>query len=67
VTRLVGAIRARHAVVSFPRRTLGGRDRGMEATYRARLDRLVTEAERVTECVEASVPNELVFVLTLDG
>ena len=65
-SRLVGGLHVRYAVVSFPRRTLGGRDRGMERTYRGRLDRLIAETERVTGCVEASIPSELVFVLTLD-
>ncbi len=65
--RLLLGLRARHAVVSFPARSLGGRARGMEATYRRRLEALVAEAGRVSEVAEASVSNELVFVLTLDG
>ena len=51
---------------SVPARSLGGRRRGMEATYRDRLTELVADA-RVRQVAEASVPNELVFVLTLDG
>jgi hypothetical protein len=39
----------------------------MERTYRDRIDRLVVETGRVTALAEVSVPNELVFVLTLDG
>ena len=66
-SRLLDALRVRHAVVSFPARTLGGQRKGMERTYRARLERLVNECPRVTGAAEASVPNELVFVLTLDG
>jgi len=65
--RLLRALRVRHAVVSFPARSLGGRGKGMEATYRDRLDRLVVDAGRVQAVAEASVPNELVFVLTLHG
>jgi 16S rRNA (guanine(1405)-N(7))-methyltransferase len=65
--RLVRALRVNHAVVTFPRRSLGGRGKGMERTYRARLDRLVADAGRVTAVTEASVPGELVFVLSLDG
>ena len=38
----------------------------MAAAYRERLDGLVTELG-VRQAREASVPNELVFVLTLDG
>jgi len=65
--RLVDALRVHHAVVSFPARALGGRRKGMERTYRTRLERLVDESMRVTRVAEASVPNELVFVLSLDG
>ena len=65
--RLIDALRVRHAMVSFPKQTLGGRGRGMERTYRERLQRLVAEVPRVSAVAEASVPNELVFVLTLDG
>jgi 16S rRNA (guanine(1405)-N(7))-methyltransferase len=63
--RLLEALPARHAVVSFAARSLGGRG-GRERTYRDRLDRLVAESGRVRAVAEASVPNELVFVLTLD-
>ena len=66
-TRLLAALHVRHAVVSFPRQSLAGRGKGMERTYRQRLDRLVAEAGRVGAVADASVPNELVFVLTLDG
>jgi 16S rRNA (guanine(1405)-N(7))-methyltransferase len=65
--RLLREIDVRHAVISFPARSLGGRGKGMERTYRERIDRLVEECGRVTSMAEASVPNELVFVLTLDG
>jgi 16S rRNA (guanine(1405)-N(7))-methyltransferase len=66
-TRLLAGLRARHAAVSFPRRSLGGRRKGMERTYRARAARLASDTgfELVAE---ASVPNELVFLLELgDG
>jgi 16S rRNA (guanine(1405)-N(7))-methyltransferase len=65
--RLLRGLGVRHAVVSFPARSLGGRGKGMERTYRDRIDRLVVETGRVTEVAEVSVPNELVFLLTLDG
>jgi 16S rRNA (guanine(1405)-N(7))-methyltransferase len=64
--RLLRALRVRHAVVSFPRRSLAGRGKGMELTYRDRLERLVADVGRVRAVAEASVPNELVFALTLD-
>ena len=65
--RLLATLRVRHAVVSFPKQSLGGHGRGMERTYRKRLDRLVADAGRVSEVAEASVATELVFVLALDG
>jgi 16S rRNA (guanine(1405)-N(7))-methyltransferase len=65
--RLLRGLRVRHAVVSFPARSLGGRGRGMERTYRGRLEQLVAEVGRIRAVAEASVPNELVFVLTLDA
>jgi len=64
--RLLSGLGARHAVVSFPARSLGGRRHGMEISYRRRLDELATELG-IAKVGEASVPNELVFVLTLHG
>jgi len=66
-TNLLRALRVRHAVVSFPTRSLGGRGTRMERTYRDRLERLTNDAGRVSAVAEASVPSELVFVLTLDA
>jgi hypothetical protein len=66
-TRVVRALRARHAVVSFATRSLGGRGDRRALAYRARIERLVSDSGRVTDVAEASVANELVFVLTLDG
>lgn len=64
--RLLRGLKARHAVVSFPARSLGGRGKGMDRTYRHRLETLLTEVEqRVVGVAEASIPNELVFVLSL--
>ena len=40
--------------------------RGWSERYRDRLERLAADAGRVRAVAEASVPNELVFVLTLD-
>jgi 16S rRNA (guanine(1405)-N(7))-methyltransferase len=68
--RLLAAARARHCVVSFPARSLGGRARGMEGTYRARLEALVSELAALGVPVHAvadvSIPGELVFVLAFD-
>ena len=60
-------LNARHAVVSLPDRSLGGAARGMEATYRARLDSSSRPSSRSARCARHPVANELVFVLTLDG
>jgi 16S rRNA (guanine(1405)-N(7))-methyltransferase len=60
--RLLSALDARQAVITFPSSSLGGRRRGMEATYRRRLDELVADLV-IREVREASVPNELVFVV----
>ena len=64
--RLLGALDARHVVISFPTSSLGGRRRGMEATYRRRLNELVAALE-IGGVREASVPNELIFVVTPRG
>jgi 16S rRNA (guanine(1405)-N(7))-methyltransferase len=64
--RVLRAVESRHAVVSFPSRSLGGGRRGMASTHRGRLGDLVRELG-AGDVREASVPNELVFVLTLDG
>ena len=66
-TNLLRTLRVRHAVVSFPTRSLGGHRRGMDRTYRDRLERLMDDAGRVSAVAEASVPNELVFMLTLEA
>jgi 16S rRNA (guanine(1405)-N(7))-methyltransferase len=63
--RLLRGLRVHHAVVSFPRRSLGGRGKGMERTYRARLEGLAADAGRVRDVAEAAIASELVFVLTL--
>jgi hypothetical protein len=65
VARLLAGLRVRHAIVSFTRRSLGGRGRNLERTYRERVDRLRAESPRITAVTEASVPSELVFVLEL--
>ena len=64
--RLLGGLRTRYAVVSFTSRSLGGRRKNMERTYRERFERLVAEVARVRGVAEASVPGELVFVVELD-
>lgn len=63
--RLIRALVVRYAVVSFTRRSLGGRGRGMDRAYRDRLDRLVADVPRVRSVTERSVPSELIFILEL--
>ena len=64
--RLLESLDVHSAVISFPVRSLGGRLRGMEATYRHRIDALVAAlGPRVRGVREASIPNELVVILKL--
>jgi 16S rRNA (guanine(1405)-N(7))-methyltransferase len=63
---LLDALRVRHAVVTFPLRSLGRRTRGMELTYRRELSGIASDLQ-VADVQDASIPNELVFVLTLRG
>jgi 16S rRNA (guanine(1405)-N(7))-methyltransferase len=64
---LLRELDVRHAVVSFPGRSLGGREKGMQRSYRARLEELLRDlGPRVVAVSEISVPNELVFVLSLN-
>ena len=61
--RLIRGLNAPRAVVSFPARSLGRR---RPLDYRSRMDELLAAlGDRVARAEEASVPNELVFVLTL--
>jgi 16S rRNA (guanine(1405)-N(7))-methyltransferase len=66
-TRIIAELATPWVAVSFPRRSLGGRATGMDRAYRERLDRLVADSPRVRTVTDASVPNELVFLLGLDG
>lgn len=65
--RLLQGVRARHVVVSLPARSLGGRGKAMRDVYRDRLERLAAQSGRLSAVADASVPNELVLVMTLDG
>jgi 16S rRNA (guanine(1405)-N(7))-methyltransferase len=62
--RALAGLRARHIVVSFPVQSIGGREKGMERTYRARFATLIDELgwqERRVQ--ELSISGELVFVI----
>lgn len=62
--RLVRSLRSRHAVISFPRRSLGGRSKGLERPYRSRLEALMAEVG-ASEVAETTVASELVFIVDL--
>ena len=60
--RVLARVRARHVVVSFPARSLGGR--GALPGYEARMDALLTEVgSRVSSSVALRVRSEIVYVL----
>lgn len=64
-TRLFEELPARHVVVSFPVRSLGGKERGMVAGYASHLQQLVAGRPWTVERLE--FPTELVFLLTASG
>lgn len=61
--RLLGGLRARWAVVSFPARTLGGRERGMEQHYDRFMARMAEEGGIVARKV--AYPSEVFYVCEL--
>ena len=58
--RLLEEVQARHLVVSFPSRSLGGRAKGMTSTYSARFAELTSGWDAKVTRLDFS--NELVFV-----
>ena len=69
--RLLAAVPARHLVVSFPTRSLAGRGKGMERTYRARFEKLRDEVVElgalIEEVKELPLTGELVYVIRRAG
>jgi len=63
--RLLEAVRADYALVSFPARSLGGRDKGMVAHYEARLGALL--AERRWPARRFEFETELAFLVDRRG
>lgn len=59
---LLDTIRARHVVVSFPTRTVGGRSIGMRGHYEAHFNELIAGRDGAVKRHEFE--NELVFVLS---
>ena len=57
---LLDTIKARHIVVSFPTRTVGGRNVGMTNNYDVRFNDLI--AQRNVQVKRYELENELVFV-----
>ena len=60
--RLLRQIKARAIVVTYPVRSLGGRDKNMAATYRNSFSKAVAGLDRRVDEIEGE--DELVFVLT---
>lgn len=60
--KLLQRIHARTMVVSFPARSLGGRNKGMDQNYTAHFLELIEGLGRQVRRID--FPNELVFVLT---
>ncbi len=60
-SRLLASLQARHAVVSFPAHSLGGRNKGMPETYRERFPQLLPAGWRILH--ELRFPSELVFLI----
>lgn len=59
--RVLEALRAPVVFVSFPARSLGGRERGMRATYDAELDRVLPQG--MVRVESAAFPTETLYVL----
>jgi 16S rRNA (guanine(1405)-N(7))-methyltransferase len=61
--RLLSRLRARHVVISFPARTLGGRDKGMRGHYDEAMGRIAEELGAPT--TRLTHPNETFYVVAL--
>jgi 16S rRNA (guanine(1405)-N(7))-methyltransferase len=63
-SRVLRAIQARHVVVTFPTRSLGGHGKGMARNYRARFETLLEDlGQGFTLAGEIEMEGELVFVV----
>jgi 16S rRNA (guanine(1405)-N(7))-methyltransferase len=63
--RLLDAVNAEHVIVSFPVRSLGGRDKGMAESYEAHIMDLVTR--RGWPVQRVAFETELAFLITKAG
>ena len=60
--KILDNLNAEHILVTYPLRSLGGRKKGMEETYRFQFDQLV--AGRDWKIQEFSFQNEVAFLVT---
>ena len=60
--KILENLNAEHILITYPLRSLGGRKKGMEETYRSQFDQLV--AGRNWKIQEFSFPNEVAFLVT---
>lgn len=60
--KILESLNAEHILVTYPLRSLGGRKKGMEDTYRAQFDQLV--AGQGWKIQEFPFPNEVAFLVT---
>jgi len=60
--RLLSQIRAEHILVSYPSKSLGGREKGMRQTYSQQFARLMEGARFHVR--EFNFPTEMVFLLS---
>jgi len=63
--KLLQNLKARALLVSFPLKSLGGRGKGMLATYQRRFEQL--SSDLVAEIDEYRFPNELVYLIRKDS
>jgi 16S rRNA (guanine(1405)-N(7))-methyltransferase len=61
--KILRAIRARHIIVSFPLRTLSGREVGMAETYERRMAEIVSELRSVENIGSLQLCDEMFYVL----
>lgn len=61
--RLLKAVQANHFLISYPSKSLGGREKGMKQTYAQHFVRLV-EGETFSSIQHFEFPNETVYLLS---
>ena len=61
--RLLESIQANHFLISYPSKSLGGREKGMKQTYAQHFARLV-EGENFSSIQHFEFPNETVYLIS---